>query len=50
MLKSSSTKSAELKNGEVGAGDGRKNRAEPIGKHELDNINDDGGCSGNFDR
>ena len=48
MLKTSSFESAELRKGVVGVGDGDKNRAEPLGKHEVEG--DDGGNrSGDFD-
>ena len=50
MLKTSSTKSAEPKKGVVGIGGGGRNRAEPVGKHEVDGVDNDGGRSGDFDR
>ena len=51
MLKTSSTKSAEPRKGVVGASGVGRNRAEPVGKHELDGgDNDGGGRSGDFDR
>ena len=36
MLKTSSTKSAELRKSVVGVSDGGKNKTEPVGKHEDD--------------
>ena len=48
MLKTSSTKSVEPRKGVVGVGDGGRNRAEPVGKHEVDG-NGGVGCSGDFD-
>ena len=36
MLKTSSTKSAEPRKGVVGVGGGGRNRADPVGKHEVD--------------
>ena len=51
MLKTSSIESAEPRKGVVGVGGGGRNRAEPVGKHELDGgDNNGGGCSGDFDR
>ena len=50
MLKTSNTKSAEPRKDIVGVGGGGKNRAEPIGKHEIDKVDDGGGRSGDFDR
>ena len=47
MLKTSSTKSAKPRKGVVGVGGGGRNRAEPVGKHEVDG--DEGvGRSGDF--
>ena len=50
MLKTSSTKSAEPPKGVVGVGGSRRNKAESVGKHEIDKVNDDGGCSSDFDK
>ena len=50
MLKTSSTKSAEPKKDVVGVGGGGRNRAEPVGKYEVDGVDDGGGRSGDFDR
>ena len=50
MLKTSSTESAEPRKGVVGVGGGGRNRAEPVGKHEVDGVDDGGGCSGDFDK
>ena len=50
MLKTSSTESAEPRKGVVGVGGGGRNRAEPVGKHEVDGVDDGGGSSGDFDR
>ena len=50
MLKTSSTKSAEPRKGIVEVGGGGRNRVEPVGKHEVDGIDDGGGRSGDFDR
>ena len=50
MLKTSSTESAEPRKGVVGVGGGGRNRAEPVGKHEIDGVDDGGGRSGDFDR
>ena len=50
MLKTSSTESAEPRKGVVGVGGGGRNRAEPVGKYEIDGVDDDGGCNGDFDR
>ena len=50
MLKTSSTESAEPRKGVVGVGGGGRNRAEPVGKHEVDGVNDGGGRSGDFDK
>ena len=55
ILKTSSTESAELRKGVVGVGGGGRNRVEPVGKHEsfgkheFDDVDDGGGCSGDFD-
>ena len=49
MLKTSSTKSAEPRKSVVGVGGGGRNRAETVGKHEVDG-NKGGGCSGDSDR
>ena len=55
MLKTSSTKSAKPRKGVVGISSGGKNKAEPVGKHEVDSVDGvdgvDGGSSrgGNFD-
>ena len=45
MLKTSSTKSAEPRKGVVGAGGGGRNRAEPVGNHEVDEVDGSGGKS-----
>ena len=51
MLKTSSTESAEPRKGVVGVGDGGRYKAEPVGRHEVDGgDNDGGGCSGDSDR
>ena len=50
MLMTSSTKSAELRKGVVGAGDVGRNRAEPVAKHEIDGVDDGGSRSGDFNR
>ena len=50
MLKTSSTESAEPRKGVVGISGGGKNRAEPVGKHEVDGVDDGSRNSGNFDR
>ena len=51
MLKTSNTKSAEPRKGVVGDGDGGRYRAEPVGRHEVDGGNNDGGdCNGDSDR
>ena len=50
MLKTLSTKSIEPKKDVVGVGGDDKNRAELVGKHEVDMIDDGGGRSGDFDR
>ena len=49
MLKTSSTKSAEPRC-VVGVGGSGRNRAEPVGKYEVDEVGDSGGHSGDFDR
>ena len=49
MLKTSSTKPTKPRKGEVRVGSVGKNRAEPVGKHELDGVDNGGGCSGDFD-
>ena len=49
MLKASSTESAEPRKGVVGASGGGRNRAEPVGKHEIHGVDDGGGRNGNFD-
>ena len=54
-LKTSGTKSIKPRKGVVGVGDGGRNRAEPVGKHEIDCSDDvgyiDGGsCNGDSDR
>ena len=48
MLKTSTTKSLEPRKGVVGVSSGGRNRAEPVGKHEVDGIDDGGGRSGDF--
>ena len=50
MLKTSSTESAEPRKGVVGVGGGGRNRAEPVGKHEVDRVDDGGGRRGDFDK
>ena len=51
MLKTSSTESAEPSKGVVRVGGSGRNRAEPVGKHELDGgNNDNGGRSGDSNR
>ena len=51
MFKTSGIESAKPKKGLVGVGGGGRNRAELVGKHELDGSdNDGGGCSGDFNR
>ena len=50
MLKTSSTKSAEPKKGIVGVGSRGRYRADPVGKHEFDGVDDGGGGSGDFDK
>ena len=50
MLKTSSTESAEPRKGVARVGGGGRNRAEPLGKHEIDRVDDGGGRSGDFDR
>ena len=49
MLKTSSTELAEPRKGVVGVGGGGRNRAELVGKYEIDRVDDDGGHSGDFD-
>ena len=49
MLKTSSTESAEPRKSVVGVGGGGRNRAEPVGKHESDGVDGDGGRSNDFD-
>ena len=49
MLKTSSTESSEP-SCIVGVGGGGRNRAEPIGKYEVNEVGDSGGRSGDFDR
>ena len=50
MLKTLSTKSAELRRGVVEVGGGGRNRAEPVDKHEIDGVENGDGCNGDFDR
>ena len=50
MLKTSSTKRAEPRKGVVVVGSSGRNRAEPIGKYEVDGVDDGGGRSSDFDR
>ena len=50
MLKTSSTELAKPRKGVVRVGDGGRNRAEPIGKHVVDGVDDSGGRSNDFDR
>ena len=49
MLETSSTESAEPRKGVVGVGGGGRNRAEPVGKYEVDGVDDGGGRSSDFD-
>ena len=49
MLKTSSTESAKTRC-VVGVGGGSRNRVEPVGKHEIKEVGDSGGRSGDFDR
>ena len=46
MLKTSSTELAEPRRGVVGVGSGGRNRAEPVGKHEVDGSDDGGYVDG----
>ena len=50
MLKTLNTKSAEPRKYLIGVGVGGGNRAESVGKHEIDGVNDSGGCNGDFDK
>ena len=51
MLKTSSIESTEPRKGVVGVGGGGSNKTEPVGKHELDGgDNNGGGCSGDSNR
>ena len=50
MLKTSSIELEEPRKGVVGVGDGGKNRAGPVGKHEVDRVNDGGSRSGDFNK
>ena len=50
MLKTSSTELAKPRKGVVGVGNSGKNRAEPVGKHEVDGIDDGSTRSGDFNR
>ena len=50
MLKASSTESIKPKKGVVGVGGSGRNRAEPVGKNEIDRVDDGGGSIGDFDR
>ena len=50
MLKTLSTELVEPRKGVVGVGGGGRNRAEPVGKHEVDEVDNDGGRSGDFDK
>ena len=51
MLKTSSTKSVEPKKDVPGVSSGGRNIAEPIGKYELDDSDNDGsGSSDDFNR
>ena len=50
MLKTLSTKSAEPRKGVVWVGGSGRKRAEPVSKYEADRVDDNGGCSGDFDR
>ena len=49
MLKTLSTELAEPRKSVVGVGGVGRNRAESVGKHEV-NGDEDGSCSGNSDR
>ena len=48
MLKTLGTKPAELRKGIVGVGGGGRNKAKPVGKHEVEG-NDGAGRSSDFD-
>ena len=50
MLKTSNTELIKPRKSVVGAGGGGKNKAEPVGKHEVDRVDDGGGCNGDFVR
>ena len=50
MLMTSSTDSAEPRKGVVGVGGGGRYRVEPVGKHEIDGIDDDDSRIDDFDR
>ena len=50
MLKTSSTKLAEPRKGVVGVSGGGRNRAEQVSKHEVDEVDDGDGRSGDFDK
>ena len=50
ILKSSSTKSAELRKSVLGVGGDGRNGSEPVGKHEVDGVDDGGGYSGDFNK
>ena len=50
MLKTPNTKSAKPRKGVVGVGSESRYRAEPVGKYEVDGVDDSGGRSGDFDK
>ena len=50
MLKTSSTESAEPRKRIAGVSGGGRNRTEPVGKHEVDRVNDSPSRSVNSDR
>ena len=50
MLKTSNIESAEPRKSVVGVGGGGRNRAEPVGKHEVGGVDGGGGRIGDFDR
>ena len=50
MLKISNTKSAEPRKGIVEVSGSGRNITEPVGKHEVDGVNDGPGQSVNSDR
>ena len=50
MLKTSSTELAKSRKVIVRVGGGGRNKAELVGKHEVDGVDDSDGRSGHFDR